>query len=382
MNFVQALFLSALLFAAPVYAQTAQSGGGPKSDTGFVSEDYEASTVDANGVDMISGSVRISADLLTIGPEGQSLSYSVITPSLAQAGVANSVTLTANGLPMDVLGTPVWKYDSYSGGVSISGQDDCNNWFQYGGSRADFCGTIAGGLVAKDGSSATLTYTSGEYIFTSAEGVKYYASNNAFANRRTSYQEGMNKIVYPSGYEINIYRGLVNNVGIVSVLDNRGYQIRITGLQSNSTSSEVKAFNMAVDYCAPLASTCTFTKSWPTATVTMGSSTQASIATDMTGRTTKLYPKALSGTFSGMYQFYAVKPAASEESAKITYTFCGPWGRTDCGGYGTMPTLGACSSNNPPTAEQCKQYNMVLNKVRTATKFGTEWDYSFAFAEL
>ncbi len=379
MNFVKASLLSALLFAAPVYAQTAYSGSGPKSEIGFVSENYEVSSVDANGVDMISGSVRISADLLSIGPEGQNLSYSVVTPSLAQAG-SKGQWLLGGDLPHDILGQPVWKYDTYSGGIGLSGQDDCNNWFQYGGMRDDFCGSIATGLVAKNGSSATIEFVGGEYVYTTQDGTKYFAGqSNTIVNRRTTYISGINKILYPNGYEITIHRGEVNGKGIVSVLDNRGYQIRIEGLEGHS--STIKAFNMAVDYCAPLAASCSYSKAWPTASVTMGSSTQPAVATDMQGRTTKLYPIALTGDFSGMYQFNAVKPAGADEAARITYTFCGPWGEACGGNNGPVPNLGACNNFNPPPNQVCQQFRMSLNKVRTALKFGKTWQYEFIYSE-
>lgn len=364
-----------LSFASHAYAQNgAQAGGGEKSETGFVSEDYEFSTVDANGVDMISGSVRISADLVSIGPEGSALTYSVITPSLAEVGSGDPMQFMAVGLPMHSIGSPAFKYDSYSGGVSISGIDDCNNWFQYGGSRADFCGTVQSGFTPTDGSSATLEFVNNQYVFTSHNGTKYYTSTNGVALRRTTYQEGMNKIVHPDGYTINIYRGN----GIVSVLDNRGYQIRIDGLSGGT--STITAFNMAVDYCAPLATTCTFSVDWPEASVTVPTNGVKgnAIATDMTGRQTKLLPRDLTGNFNG-WQMHKVKPAGANENALITYTYCGPWADTNCGG--NYPAVTSCGpgTNHPP--ERCKQFTMVANKVRSAQKFGKTWSYDFVYSE-
>jgi hypothetical protein len=341
--------------------------GGEHSDIGFVSEDYEVSSVDENGVDVISGSVRISADLLSIGAGDGALNYSVITPSLAQAGSGNSTEMLSVGLPLTAGGSSPFKFDNYSGGVSISGVDDCNNWFELAGSRTDFCGTLAQGLVAADATGVTLQLVGGEYVFTNKSGTKYYSSTNGVAWRKSTSQLGLNKIVQPNGYTVNIYRGS----GKVSIIDNRGFQIRITN--AGTATASIVAFNMAVDYCAPLASSCSFTKTWPTATVYTGSSTQPAYATDMSGRQTKLYPRARTNGFSG-YQFYQVKPAGADESAKITYSFCGPWFNRSCSG------IQDCAPPPPGSnPDACTIFVMSANKVRTAEKEGKTWTYVFDY---
>lgn len=337
-----------------------------RSEIGFVSEDFEVSSVDENGVDLISGSVRISADLLGIGTGDGSLSYTVITPSLAQTGSRNGTEMASVGLPASAGGSSPFKFDNYSGGASVSGVDDCNNWFEIAGSRTDFCGTLASGLVAADGSNATLEYISGDYVYTTTNGTRYYSDTNSIAQRKTATQIGLGKVVYPNGYTVNIYRGS----GRVSIVDNRGFQIRITNADTDTAS--ITAFNMAVDYCAPLAASCSFTKAWPTATVYTGSASAPAVATDMSGRQTKLYPRARTNGFSG-YQFYQVKPAGADESAKITYSFCGPWFDTNCS------MIQDCYPAPQVPAEVCGKFVMSANKVRTSEKEGKTWTYVFDY---
>tara|TARA_R110002049_G_scaffold32139_2_gene107530 strand:- start:672 stop:1826 length:1155 start_codon:yes stop_codon:yes gene_type:complete len=336
-----------------------------RSKLGFVSEDFEVSTVDENGVDVISGSVRISADLVSIGAGEEALTYSVITPSLAQTGTSDSAQMLAVGLPITAGGSSPFKFDNFSGGAAVSGINDCNNWFEIAGSRTDFCGTLAQGLVAADGSNASLEFTGGDYVLTTTDGTKFFSDTNSISNRKMATQIGLSRIEYPNGYEVSIHRGS----GRVSILDNRGYQIRIT--DADTATASIVAFNMAVDYCAPLAASCSFTKSWPTATVYTGSSSQPAVTTDMSGRQTKLYPRARTNGFTG-YQFYQVKPAGADESARITYTFCGPWFDTSCA------PVNDC---NPPSGgpDACTKFAMSANKVSASEKFGKTWTYVFDY---
>ncbi len=361
---------AALSFALFIAAPQLSVAQGVRSDTGFVSEDYEVSSVDENGVDVLSGSVRIAADLISIGTDDAGLSYSVITPSLAQTGNYSTSQFYGVGAPYSAAGSSAFKFDNYSGGSSISGIDDCNNWFEYGGNRTDFCGTLSGGLTPSDGSNATLTCTSTECTFTSTDGTVYISDKNAISLRLPSSSLGLKEIIYPNGYKIDIYRDTSSQR--VSIVDNRGFQIR--AVPNGTGTTAITAFNMAVDYCAPLAATCSFTKSWPTASVYVGSSTQPAVATDMAGSETKLYPRARENGFSGYY-FYQVKAAGADENSKITYTFCGPWTSASCG------LVNSCGPGNNNSAEACAKFGMALNKVRTAVKEGKTWNYVFNYSK-
>jgi hypothetical protein len=163
------IFLAAVA-GFPGFSAAAQS---QKGKLGFVSENYEFSSVDGNGVDIQSGSVRIAADLLSIGSRDRPLSYSVITPSLAQAGASDPIQLISYGLPLTAGGSLPFKFDNYSGGIGLSGINNCENWFELGGSRSDFCGTLAQGLVAADGSNASIVQSGSELVYTDRQGVKY-----------------------------------------------------------------------------------------------------------------------------------------------------------------------------------------------------------------
>lgn len=359
--------------------------GQEASELGYVTEDFEISSTDENGVDIISGSVRLESSLLSIGSEGHSLSYSVITPSLAQTGSADPVKFAAEGFPTTTIGSRPFKFDNYSGGVSISGLDNCDNWIEFGGNRADFCGLLTSpeGLRAKDGSNATLTEAAGLYTYTTAQGVKYYAKLGHADRTQENPNLGLQKMEFPDGYVIEIARG--NDV--VSITDNRGLQIRAE-TSDGWANTTVTGFNMAVEYCAPLAASCTFTKAWPTATIFEGTASLPAIATDMTGQTTKLYPRTLTGTYAGnwtdpdtnvqyiSHQYYKVKPAGADETATIEYTFCGPWNDTSCA------LISQCQAGpDAPPAEQCKQLKMSANKVSEVSKNGKTWTYDFDYSE-
>ncbi len=363
-GFVQIICAFVAVFAVAALDANAQT---KRSQTGFVSEDFELSSVDENGVDIISGSVRIASDLISIGSGDEPLTYTVITPSLAQTGASDSAQMLAVGLPPNSGGSAPFRFDNYSGGVSISGINDCNNWFEIGGSRTDFCGTLAAGLIASDRTNAKLELVSGLYVFTSTNGTKYYSSGLGTSSRQSTTATGLNKIVYPGGYVVDIQRG----GGRVAITDNRGMQIRIT--DANTATATIVGFNMAVDYCAPLATSCSFSRSWPTATVFTGSATQPAVATDVGGRQTKLYPRLRSNGFSG-HQFYQVKAAGSEESARTTYSFCGPWYDTSCSAIqDCFPAAGSEIA--------CKIFQMSVNKVRTAEKEGKIWTYMFDYEQ-
>ena len=358
----------AVLVAAAAFGALPAIAQAERSKAGFVSEDFEISSVDGNGVDVISGSVRIAADLLSIGSGDGALTYTVITPSLAQAGSRNEAEMLAVGLPRSAGGSSPFKFDNYSGGVSVSGIDDCNNWFEIAGSRTDFCGTLAGGFTASDGTNATLEQISGVYVLTTPDGTKYYSNPGAVSTRQSAGGTALSKIVYPSGYVIDIHRGS----GRVAIVDNRGFQIRIT--DADAATASITGFNMAVDYCAPLAASCSFTRSWPTASVYIGSSTQPAVATDMAGLQTKLYPRVRSNGFSG-YQFYQVKPAGADESARITYSFCGPWYDTSCS------PVQDCNPVPHGGTSFCDLFGMSANKVRTAQKESKTWTYAFDYVK-
>jgi hypothetical protein len=349
--------------ALSIGGATAQS-----SDLGFVSEDYEVSSTDENGVDIISGSVRLEQSLVSIGPEGGALSYSVITPSLANTGSANDSEFLAVGLPINTFRSSPFKYDSFSGGVSISGVNDCNNWFEIAGNRSDFCGTLINGLIAKDGSNATLTQSGSEYTYTDAQGTKFI-SDLGISTRTTETAQGLKRVIYPSGRTIEITR----SSDLVSVIDSRGLQLRMETSDSwiNTT---VTAFNMAVDFCSPTASSCSFSEAWPQATIYTGSATTNAVVTDMAGLETWLYPRARSGGFSG-YSFNKVKPAGAAASAMIEYTFCGPWHDTSCA---PVTSIGAGTNHS---REARTIFSMTAGKVSQVVRDGETWTYTFDYWE-
>lgn len=351
-----------MALACPVSAEES-------SDTGFVSEDYELSSTDQNGVDIISGSVRLEVPLLEVGAEDAALKYSVITPSLAHTGVADDAQILTYGLPINTFRSRPYKFDNFSGGVSISGIDNCENWFELAGNRSDFCGTLASGLVAKDGTNESLEIVGADYVYTNRQGVRYI-SYAGVSERTTETDLGLHRIEYPDGRYISIQR----SDDKITIHDNLGNAVRLQ-TTDNWLNTTVIGYNQSVDYCPHSASSCIFTEDWPTAHVYTGSDQLPAAAEDMSGRQQRLYPKQRSGEFSGYY-FDRVKPIDAMNSALIEYVFCAPWADTSC-----APIIKILSGANQ-TRESQTIFRMTAGKVRQVTRDGKVWEYEFRYSEF
>jgi hypothetical protein len=176
----------------------------------------------------------------------------------------------------------------------------------------------------------------------------------------------LQKIIYPNGEVINIYR----SANLVTYESSTGFSIREQTNDDWETST-VTAYNRAVDYCAPDAQTCSFTYDWPMATIYAGPGPTSSEAyvEDMAGQRAIYYPRDRTNGYAG-YHYYKVKPAGAEQTATISYEFCAPW-------YVSCAMTCATSHPNPPP--QCLSGEMAKWKVRKAVKAGKEWVYDYAY---
>lgn len=350
--------------ALPVGSVLVYSAASAQEDAvqiGSVAPSFEMSSVDENGVDVLSGSIRHEISAVSIGNSSSGMAYSVVIPSLAHAGGGGGV---GSGLE------PIFRYNNYSGGVGGVGgiggsnQPDCSAFFELAGARTYFCGSLTDGYVPKGLGGETLTYSNGIFTFKNSAGVEYVSKTGLASRVSETAQFGLQEIHYPSGEVITIHR----SVGLVTYESSRGFSIREQTVDGWETST-VTGFNRAIDYCEADATNCSFSRAWPTAVIYRGPTQSSSVAyvQDMAGQVAKYYARDMTNNYAG-YHYYKVKPAGAEEAATVTYEFCAPW-------YVSCPMV-SCPLNQP----QCLSGKMAEGKVRKVTKAGKEWLYDYYYS--
>jgi hypothetical protein len=257
------------------------------------------STVDANGVDLVTGALTITTPGLTIGQGEGALSY--------------QRNLISTGWTDNVIGT-----------VSVSGS---TVMVSFGGSSDSF--TLSGGVYTNaEGLGSTLTSAGGYYTYTSTTGV-VVSFQQSLAGYIPSYGNGGRpvSVTYPDGLVVTYTYQTVTVSGtsaarVQSVNNNFGYQLKFTyalntpaslsDLTAWTTVATVTGINNAVDYCSPSASSCSgFTQSWPSLTYT--TATGGASVTDSLGNLTQ-FAFGATGQLIGI-----TRPGATNISTTVTY---------------------------------------------------------------
>ncbi len=259
------------------------------------------STIDANGVDLTSGTLNIIANSLTIGQGEGALTY---TRNLIGGGWVDSITGTISA------GT--------SGGLVVS----------LGGSSDAF--TLSGSVyVNAQGGGSTLTVSGGVYTYTTAQGA--VAVFNNLGSYPSYILAQIGTLTYPDGrkitytYNTTTYSG-ITAARVQSVTNNLGYQLKLTYVQDTTPTSSaqltqwitvatVTGINNAVDYCSPSAFSCSgFTQSWPTLTYSTSADAPYPVTvTDPLGHVTN-YTFNAAGQISGF-----MRPGATGNTTSVTY---------------------------------------------------------------
>lgn len=253
----------ALLTAAPAFAQNMAPP-----------EAYEPA--DGNGVNLATGTISASTTQISIGQPGAGgLTYSA------------SFDATAKG----------WRHSTW-GGIDRQPEDRSEPLPGFTvtvmGQSVIFEELSAGTFGAVEG-YGTLTLTNGVYTFTALDGTTATFIQNQPSEEGYEANEGViQMITRPDGELITFTYSVVGSGPTVkrfplSVSNNLGYQIHFeypsgVGQKDNLT---VTALNNGFDACAPTATTCTFTQTWPSLTLAAPSSTERT-ATDNLGRTMRL----------------------------------------------------------------------------------------------
>ena len=264
--------------------------------------------VDARGVDVVQGTYNLSTTDVVIGQPGAGgLTYS-----------------------RDYIG-PGWR-DNMTGTI----QDTGSGYFvSVGGVTEQF--TLSGGVYTptRNVGVTLVSVFGGGHDFTTADGVVYrFGPALQSYNSPTQANQGrLVSITYPNGEVVTLtYRTVNVNTGdpiepvaqatrVQSASNNFGYQIKLTyANDSPGTVGNLPAFyriisatgfNMAVDYCAPNATSCTYTQTWPSATYAVTGSTQT--VTDQSSRTTTY-------TFSSDKVATITLPGSGSPDVSISYT--------------------------------------------------------------
>lgn len=249
-KFIAALFVSSTLMSPAA----AQIGPGLNPPPVF-------QYVDDNGVNIVSGTIVKTLASISIGPGGPgSLVYNWSTSPAENGAVGGYITITQT--PTIDTATVVLMGSS----ETFTSNHGVNIWTQ------------------AQGRPSTLAYSSatGNYTYTTADGSAGVFSKNLVTGGPQALTWGITSLTYPAGQVLTYYYTSIGNGNylIRAVTSSLGYQLRLSSAYSGGVLLSAVLFNMNMETCDPLASTCTLTQIWPS--LTLNDTTGA--ITDSTGR--------------------------------------------------------------------------------------------------
>lgn len=258
-------------------------------------------SLDPRGVDLVTGHFNFQTIDVAIGQPG-----------------AGGLALTRGRMQL------AWR-DGNQGSLTISG----STYTVVVGLEAEVF-TLSGGVFTpKSNSGATLSQSGATYTLTTSSGTVarytttycYTATGVACTTKAVLYE-----IVAPNGEKTNYHyltQGYLRStnpvvtgtvVRLQSITNNRGYQLHYV-YKSNSMSgtaplntrvgnwltvASVTGVNNAVDYCAPTAVSCTYSRTWPSVAYTSTLGGPITAATDQSGRVTQYIYGATSADLTGI----------------------------------------------------------------------------------
>jgi YD repeat-containing protein len=257
-------------------------------------------------------------------------------------------------------------YHNFNGGVRAQQyptRTDIPSYEVNTGTSAEFFYLINGQFVSYSGQGSTLTDTGAGYLYVNSEGAQLTFDKSIAASMRATLGS-LTRATYPNGYELTYY---YQSSLLRSVVSNRGLQLKFFyGSTAGPTYylqglTRVVAINNSVEYCDPLATSCSLAQSWPEANIAFG--TTASLPehegnlstvtiTDSAGLSTKF-------TRDGYSQLVRVKERTSL-SDNIIYGYCR---------YGAPYNCYIATSNGDLT--------VISGLLLTATNAGRVWNYDF-----
>lgn len=368
-TFKAALLVSSALIATPALAQ--QQPTPP--------EHY---TLNGQGVDMVQGSFNHSATDVAIGQPGQ-------------GGLALGRVWASNG----------WR-DNLAGTVQISGSIYI---VSVGGISEAF--TKSGSTYTPvSNTGSTLTESGITLTFTTADGTNVQFST-AYANMTSAYTATgalVTSIRQPNGEQVDYtWDGVEycaqwddsdppvclqwsNAVRLASVRNNFGYQINLTYASNTAPNAlaevreqwlrrtEAIGINLAVEYCAPNATSCTPAATRPKVTYVAGDyGGDITSVTDQSGRTTT-YTYGTGGLTGVRY------PGSSSDDIAITYNGSGRVSRVvDALGqwdyaYTDVSTTRTTVATGPENQEITAVSNLTIGRATSIENaLGDEWQFQY-----
>ena len=259
------------------------------------------STVDANGVNLVTGALTVSTPTISIGQGEGALSY---VRQLIGTGWTDNVT-----------GTVSMTTQGYV--VSVGGGSELF--------------TKAGSIFTNaEGLASTLTLSGSTYTYTTGGGVVMVFSPGLTQGASDYSLARLTSATYPDGKVVTYnYQTTPYSSRLQSVTNNFGYQLKFTySLNNPQSAADVPAYlklataigiNRAIDYCSPTADSCSgFTQSWPTVTYTLYPAALVTISvTDPVGNIS-LFAYNASSQLAGI-----TRPGASANTTAISYDTSG-----------------------------------------------------------
>lgn len=260
--------LSTTVIASPAFAQSDPDGD-------IVPPVRQS--IDANGVNLATGKMTTVSPSISIGANGNGLSY--------------QRTLTQSTYKVN------WDNPYY---YAVSGSPTATMSVSFAGQGIDFTYNSGTGLYDnKNGGSETLVGSGTNWTFTAADGTIVQLNATPFNPSGYSNEIAVgtsmtlpNKQTLTFGYrELTDFDGQ-SHVRIQSVRTSSGYMAKLE-YATNSTSysldwtqlTKITLLNLATDYCNPVADSCAFSQSWPSLTFTKDVSDVHTV-TDNLGRQT------------------------------------------------------------------------------------------------
>ncbi len=278
------------------------------------------SSIDGNGVDLVTGAFNLTTSDLSIGPDGP------------EALIYKRSFIGGGSFP-----SAGWT-DNLVGTIAISG---ATYTVSFGGGSESF--TLTGGVyVPAQGQGSTLSYNSGTqvYTYTASDGTvvlfsvalggTYAPPTYANGGRPTTATSPDGHVTTYTYKTISVCQTtcpgtMVSASRLQSVNNNAGYQLKITYLTNSAsnasdlvnwtTVSAVAAINNAIDYCSPSADSCSgFSVTWPSVSYAYFlTPDNYSTYTDALNRVTKFY-------YAGTRLKSIRRPSSSVDTTTITYT--------------------------------------------------------------
>ncbi|QNO28000.1 hypothetical protein EEB18_003235 [Sphingopyxis sp. OPL5] len=331
--------------------------------------------IDENGVDLMHMSFNTSESDLSIGEGEQGLSFGRIWSESA------------------------WRYNllatiSYVGSTYT---------VSFGGRSDSFTYTTWPNFVSTEGNGATLVLTGSEFTYTGPDGTvavfgapvsDFYTGKNVGMARHITFPSGdrwtyHNKTAQYcqpdwNGVNCNQPVQMVSVERPQSITNRAGYQIKLEyasnsladypGLTEWRRVTKATAVNNAVEYCDPMADSCSFANAWPYVTYTK-SGTSETVA-DSTG-TLRSYSYDAPGTkIVGIRRATAASDSVTVAYASGRVSSVVNEGVTFNYTYSAGPILRSVSVVGPPSYTRNVQSHVTYNFVtRDNDALNRDWSY-------